>query len=330
MTLLLSLSNSSCSILLGDRRLTQSDGSVGDDESNKLCVLFCNDARVTIAFTGLASFGGFRTQDWMRDTLYEIGKSSHTLIEILNAFQCEASRTFARVSRGIGKLYPIAFLVSGFHYTPVAHNACYLISNFGYGGQVLQPCDTLELFKVDTTDSPMVEMAGCTAAFSEQDRESLRKMLAASNSPPKLLRKTIEIVRRVSRDRRSKGLVGLQCNSGVMWPQADTSVVATYHSAKASFRAFGPDIVLAVTNYEAAVAGTFLQSGMVLAGPEIRKSEPCWCGSGKRFGSCHFKKFGSVYARLPVFRRPMQWVVAFSKKEAELIGRHYVVTSCFE
>ena len=96
MTLLLSLSNRSYAIVLGDRRLAQPDGTVGDDEANKLCVLFCDDARVTIAFTGLASYGGFTTQDWLRDTLYEIGKKTHTLADILRAFQAKASHISLR------------------------------------------------------------------------------------------------------------------------------------------------------------------------------------------------------------------------------------------
>ena len=44
MTLLLALSNDSYALVLGDRRLT-SNGTVRDDEANKVCVLFCDDAR---------------------------------------------------------------------------------------------------------------------------------------------------------------------------------------------------------------------------------------------------------------------------------------------
>jgi SEC-C motif len=320
MTPLLSLSNSSYAMVLGDRRLAQPDGKVRDDEANKLCVVFCDDARVTIAFTGLASYNGFQTQDWLRDTLDDI----------LSAFRAKASHTFAQVSRAIGQTQRIAFLVSGFRYSLTAQNICYLMSNFGPNAHTLSPREKLDLYALGTVGTPTVEVAGYTSALTQRDRESLRKMLIADNPPPKVLRKAVKIVQRVAADKKSRGFVGAQCNSGVVPQQPDTNIVATYHSAKATFRAYGPDVVLAVTNCGAAVTGTFLHAGMFLSGPEIRKSEPCWCGSGKRFGACHYKKFGSVYARLPVFRKPMQWVVAFSKKDTEFIGRQYVVTSSFE
>ncbi|HUT93727.1 MAG TPA: SEC-C domain-containing protein [Thermoguttaceae bacterium] len=330
MTLLLSLSNCSHAIVLGDRRVAQRDGKACDDEANKLCVLFCDDARVTIAFTGLASYNGFKTQDWLRDTLFEIGKKTHTLEDILRAFQAKASHTFASLSRAIGNAQRIAFLLSGFRYSPNAQNICYLISNYGSHAHTHAPSDKVDLYPLGTVGSPTVEAAGYTSAFTQRDRESLRKMLAADNPPPKVLRKAVQIVQRVSMDKKSRGFVGAQCNSGVVPQKRDTNIVATYHSAKPAFRAFGPDVVLAVTDCGAAVTGTFLHAGLFLSGPEIRKSEPCWCGSGRRFGTCHYKKFGSVYARMPAFRKPMQWVVAFSKKSSELSGRRYVVTSSFE
>jgi hypothetical protein len=329
MTLLLSLSNSSYAIVLADRRLAQLDGKVCDDEANKLCVLFCDDARVTFAFTGVASCPGFKTQDWLRYTLAGIGKKTHALLDILSEFQAEASRTFSQLSRVIGKALPIAFLVSGFRYSPDANNVCYLISNFDSKAQTLLPGDSLDLYPLGTIGKPTVEAAGFTIAFTQQERESLRKMLIAGNPPPQVLRKAVQIVQRIASDKRSLGFVGAQCNSGVVPQLPDTNIVATYHSAKATFRAFGPDVVLAVTDCGAAITGIFLHAGTFLSGPEIKKSDPCWCDSGKRFGACHYRKFGSVYARLPLFRKPMQWVVAFSKKNSELSGRRYVVTSSF-
>ena len=259
MTLLLSLSNRSYSIVLGDRRLAQPDGTVGDDEANKLCVLFCDDARVTIAFTGLASYSHFTTQDWLRDTLYEIGKKTHTLADILRIFQAKASYMFAQISRAIGKRQPIAFLVSGFRYSPDAQNICYVISNFDSNAHTLSPTDKLDLHTLGAKHTPTVEAAGYTIAFTEKDREALQKMLSAGNPAPKVLRKAVQIMRRVSMDRKSRGFVGGQCNSGVVPQRPDTNVVATYHSVKPTFRAFGPDVVLAVTDCGAAVTGTLLR-----------------------------------------------------------------------
>jgi hypothetical protein len=154
-------------------------------------------------------------------------------------------------------------------------------------------------------------------------------MLEAGNSAPTVLRKAVEIVQRVSKDSKSRRFIGAQCNSGVVPRLPDTNVVNTYHSASAVIRAYGPDIVFAVTDCGGAVTGMFLQTDTILAGPEIRKNDHCWCGSGKKFKMCHLKKFGSVYARLPGFRKPLHMVVAFWKKTPELSGRQFVVTGSF-
>ena len=70
--------------------------------------------------------------------------------------------------------------------------------------------------------------------------------------------------------------------------------------------------------------------GMILAGPDIRKNQECWCGSGEKFGKCHLKKFGSTYARVPGFRKPMAMTFAmWKKKKSELSGQMYCVQSAF-
>ena len=292
MTLLLSLSNRSYSIVLGDRRLAQPDGTVGDDEANKLCVLFCDDARVTIAFTGLASYSHFTTQDWLRDTLYEIGKKTHTLADILRIFQAKASYMFAQISRAIGKRQPIAFLVSGFRYSPDAQNICYVISNFDSNAHTLSPTDKLDLHTLCAKHTPTVEAAGYTIAFTEKDREALQKMLSAGNPAPKVLRKAVQIMRRVSMDRKSRGFVGGQCNSGVVPQRPDTNVVATYHSVKPTFRAFGPDVVLAVTDCGAAVTGTLLCETYSCQGQKSKG--PRLAGAAREDGSEHATLRNSV------------------------------------
>lgn len=63
MTLVLGLINHRQAILVSDRRYTV-NGQVldaGDDERNKASVLFCQDARVAVGFTGLAKAGDFDT-----------------------------------------------------------------------------------------------------------------------------------------------------------------------------------------------------------------------------------------------------------------------------
>jgi hypothetical protein len=320
MTLLLSLSNESFSVLLGDRRLT-SNGIVQDDEANKLCVLFCDDARIVIAFTGIAAYGNFRTQDWLRDTLYSIGETIHGLDAILAELQSRASNIFSRF-----KGQPIAFLISGYRYQPEAKRVAFVLSNFENSKEVIEPQNNLVLRELPD-DS--VTAIGCTSALVQKDYSALEKMLQAGNPAPVVLRKAVQIVQRAAKDQKSRRLIGTKWNSGVVPRLKDTVVVNTYHSASAVIRAYGPDVVAAATGCVTAVTGMFLQTDMILSGPEIRKNDLCWCGSGKRFKSCHLKKFGSVYARLPMFRKPMCMVVQYTMKEPLQSGRFFCVASSF-
>src|SRR5262249_6500803 len=150
-------------------------------------------------------------------------------------------------------------------------------------------------YELDSSGT-IVAAQGFKSVLSNQDYDSLRKMLQAGNSAPKVLRKAIQIFRRASGDKRSRGFIGPQCNSAVVPREPNTNIVSTYHSSQAVFRAQAADVVVAVTGCGLVVTGMSVMSPDVLAGPEIREGDDCWCGSGKKFKACHLKKFGSVYA----------------------------------
>ena len=157
MTLLLAMVNDSYSIVLGDRRLV-CNGTVCEDESNKVCVLFCDDARVAIAYTGVARHGSFQTKDWLRDTLFEIGTTVHTLDDVLAEFQVRASREFRR--------FPLAsrhtaFLISGYRHGASGTVAiCCLLSNFNPDETRSVAASAMEFYPLGTSGSAIVEAAG--------------------------------------------------------------------------------------------------------------------------------------------------------------------------
>lgn len=127
MTILFALTNDDYSILLADRRITV-NGKPVEDEYNKVTVLFCDDARVTIGFTGLATYGGFNTSDWLVQTLSEIGKKTGDIASILNELAIFAENNFSKMLIADNRL---TFLITGFVYweekpRPVA----YVLSNY--------------------------------------------------------------------------------------------------------------------------------------------------------------------------------------------------------
>lgn len=322
MTLLMALANQDYSLVLGDRRLV-SNGKVAEDEANKVCVLFCNDARVAIAYTGLAAYANLRTQDWLRDTLADISKDKYSLDDILSEFQARASRVYAQIPG-----QSIAFLISGFRYSDVEGHVACLISNFDPHASKFEVRPSLNRYELDSSGT-IVAAQGYKSVLSYQDYDSLRKMLQAGNSAPKVLRKAIQIFRRASGDKRSRGFIGPQCNSAVVPREPNTNIVSTYHSSHAVFRAHSADVVVAVTGCGFVVTGMSVMSPDILAGPEIKEGDDCWCGSGKKFKACHLRKFGSVYARVPGFKKPMVMVAGIKAKNPVSSGIRFVVTSGF-
>lgn len=278
MTLLLTLANETYSLVLGDRRLV-CNGAVCEDESNKVCVLFCDDARIAIAYTGVAVYGQFKTQDWLRDTLVEIGEKKHILDEILTELRAQASVVFAQLP---AEMRSIAFLISGYCYTDLeSQHVCSLLSNFDPNVGNCVAGKSLEFYSLGGSDNVIVEAAGFKSVLAEEDYSHIRMMLEAGNPAPVVLHKAVEIMQRVAKDNASRNMIGLQCNSAVVPRQVNTSIVGTYHSARPVKRAPGPAVVIAVTGCCGACAGMFVAAeNAILAGPDIRKNEACWCGSG--------------------------------------------------
>ena len=324
MTLLIAISNRSFAAILGDRRIV-AGRKVVDDETNKVCVLFCDDARMVVGYAGFAGVNRFKTQDWLRDSLGSISEKKCSLNEILEEFTKRATATFRKLSKQIATV----FLFSGFHFLPQPTNCAFEVTNWNRQSYSFFPGRQFRLLELGNPGQVTVEAAGYLAALSKQHKDSLAKMLQHGNPEPEVLRKAVSVIRQIARDPKSKGYVGIQCNSGVVPCTPDTWVTGTYHSARANLNAYGPDIVIGVSDGKLLVTGMKLSAGLILSGPTIRKSEPCWCGSGKRFGKCHLKKFGSVYTQLAGFKKPMMMVCLLKTKTRHLTGASFGVCSSF-
>jgi hypothetical protein len=65
-------------VLVSDRRRSFV-GRPPDEESNKALVVNLLDARVAVAFTGLASTPNFQTRYWLAEALSEAARPNHSL-----------------------------------------------------------------------------------------------------------------------------------------------------------------------------------------------------------------------------------------------------------
>ncbi len=318
MTLLIGLANNRHSLLLADRRIT-SGGALVDDEFNKLCVLFCDDARLAVAFTGIATSSGFNTSDWLLETLGDIGKVSGKVSNILEELSNRLTTKIAGLNL-IDKRLSILF--TGFVYWgEMPEPRVYVLSNFENSSL---PPQRFTLRTIAPNNSVIVEVAGNTVAFPESATLQLKDLLRRHLDPSSVLRSAVKCLQKTEREKRSRGLIGEQCNSAIILAKQDTPVTSTYHSTVFSTRAYGANVV--ITN-GMTCAGTEILSGGILAGPEIRRRDPCWCASGEKFKNCHLKKFGAVYANSNAFMQPLPWFVRQVFDEPRPSGKAFVVMS---
>lgn len=102
MTLILAFANREIAVLLADRRIS-SNGRLIDDEYNKLVVLCCHDARVALAFTGLAQMANLDIATWLTNTVGEIdGAGIRTLADVLECLRERLELLFRSLPGGHG------------------------------------------------------------------------------------------------------------------------------------------------------------------------------------------------------------------------------------
>ena len=83
MTLILSFATANKVIQVSDRRLTKPDGSLYDDEANKVICVGCSDSYFAIGYSGLGTIStGKRTDEWLVDYLASINVEQMTLNSI--------------------------------------------------------------------------------------------------------------------------------------------------------------------------------------------------------------------------------------------------------
>ncbi|TXI50879.1 MAG: SEC-C domain-containing protein [Lysobacter sp.] len=321
MTLLVALANSRQAVLVADRRIT-SAGKVVDDEFNKLCVFCCDDARGAFAFTGIATAGNFSTSEWLWQTLNAAGADHEELIAVL-AFLTE------RADRDINTL-PVAdrrlsVLFCGYLYhAELPEPACYLMSNFEFEAA---GTGKFQVSRLDHGTGQFVHAAGTSTGFERRHRERLEALLSKPLSAPALVRASVLKLQESAGNPDGFGVIGSQCSSAALLAERDTTITTTYHSNFESLVAYGPHVVI---NRGLIVCSSEIFSCTALAGPEIRKTDPCWCESGMTFGECHLQKFGSYYVRFGTLRTPMYAVAGMEFDPPRRSGRIFWVASGYQ
>ena len=322
MTLIVTLVSDSLSVMVADRRVTTPSGTVVSDEFNKVTVFFCRDARLSVAFTGVATLGTFNASEWLAETLRDITADQLDVHSIVEELRIRAGRMLSMLT---GEDRRLCMVLSGFVYCAgTAEPRIYVISNFAN-----EPHNA-GIFSVSTIAArgeSFVELAGQNAAFQDSTIQTLRSLLDASLPPPQLVRCAVRHLQKAATSIRSLNRIGECCTAVIIRSAIDTPVITTYHTSRNARRAYTPNVVVAQTLTS---LGSEVMTASILAGPEIRKRDLCWCGSGERFKHCHLRKYGGIYVRHSAWRQPLVPTIACRREDAWPSGQIFAVQGGYE
>lgn len=191
MTLILTALNERCVVQVSDRRLT-SNGKLVDDEANKAIALTLPDARLSVAFTGLARAGSFDTRDWLMEAIHRASKDEGNAPALIERVADTATRTFKETpsicsTAPQNRRLDIVFAGYGLLQTPpILFHA--QVSN-------LMPDGTIGDFQVDAhlerrpNEGPlsMLYSGGFDTAWEPEDGEVIRSAMDKLVSPDDLV-----------------------------------------------------------------------------------------------------------------------------------------------
>jgi hypothetical protein len=302
MTLVLAVASERSTVVLCDRRLTAA-GEVESEEWNKVLTLILHDARMVVAFTGMARVGTpaaptFLTGTWLPGALASCSNPN-------GFFGPTVENLRNRADADIGRL-PVAaedrrlsIVIVGYWYRPEPHSTWVLVSNFEEAGVPGASPVAWPRFKA-TTWPPVP--AGCVSVGAwgsgEQlavDRADPLARLAWEGHMSGAIDKGVEVIREVGALPKTGGTIGEQVTSVVVPAEADSTMQANYHSAAAARMVFWPGHVEGRGGHfgrhshsEASLkGGPRGVPGPIISGPRLRPTRPCYCGSGLRFKDCH-------------------------------------------
>jgi hypothetical protein len=304
MTLIIGLGNQDQVVLISDRRLS-SNGKVYEDESNKASTFVCMDARLAVAFTGLAKAGSFLTRRWLLEALLESAKPDYMMRSTIIRLRDRATRDFAKLTNIRKQDKRLTIVLAGYCYDEEPPR-CYLyqISNFeGFDDNqspLAQASDKFSVYcmresRPAVIPPAIVLVAGAYQALSQKHVNTLGTLLREKRPPPALVDRGVEILREVAKSEKSRNLIGTQCTSIVLPSDPALSPLGNYHSSKPTHKTYLPSHVVA----RGAQGGSLIidspefyvedSSGTpeILNVPKVGRNWPCPCGSGKKYKKCH-------------------------------------------
>jgi hypothetical protein len=304
MTLVLSIGNADQVIQISDRRLSTSQKVITDD-SNKATVLVCRNGRFAVGYTGIATYGAFRTQAWLIDSFMGCASPDYAIYELSERFEKKASYDFKHIP--ILKALPpstkrLSIMLSGY----LTHGSRPLIANiivtnfqdFQSGQDYPEAKDEFwtiyELeqddFKPDVT---FIQRVGAWQSMTPEDEKILRNMLEQRKPQNALINRAVHLVRRMADRPAARNSIGKHLIVTIIPSDSKKSCSAIVKPINAANKAILADEIM-LLGHEESIAIRDVQLSVTPSVdnipaimPKLGRNDPCWCMSGKKYKWCH-------------------------------------------
>lgn len=304
MTIIIALGNNDQIIQISDRRLS-SNGALIDDESNKAGVLFCNNARMTFGYTGLARYGSFETIKWLLKSLHESATPEYAIGEILERLKTKATETFLKhreLKFLSNELKKLAVMFSGYlNIDGELKQGCAILSNYhDFKTNNAFPVAQSE-FQINYSSATrgiiwptLIQRVGNWRALTNDHIDELREFLTQKNPHQAVVGKTLEIIKMMSDSPISAGTIGKQLMCVIIPRNHELGVECNYYSDYVKSETFLPAIVYAMPGQHMIVENIKIEpvesTTPPISVPKAPKNSPCPCGSLKKYKHCHGKR----------------------------------------
>lgn len=310
MTLVLAGMSAPNSLVVSDRRLSYRSGP-SDDEYNKMAVLFTADAKVVIAFTGLAKFRDFDTAEFISNTLVHNAEPDRVLVPMRDRLVDALQDRLGKISLP-AQAKRLSLVFCGYEYEEDDPSSDYFqatgvlwrISNFESEQSTSSVAhdrfiveDTLP--READTDSPYAFLAaGTTAGLIPDQLSKLESLLHERRPARALAAKALDIGHEAARAPLSSGAIGTSWSAAVIPIEPSAPVWIQYYADSPRLHHFNPNLIDASAGEQPIIA---INNMMVetkrphaLGFPGAPRNGPCPCGSTLKYKRCHGKRSASI------------------------------------
>jgi len=241
-----------------------------------------------MAYTGVATTGKERTEDWIIDLLMDASEGGVSIYEVIENLKNIANSQVGEISRRINSEFKLELVIVGFYYSDnQVQPKVWRISNFHHG-------PAFSIYSAGFTDNGIfIELGGTTGGVTEKEKREITSLLSQKRPAHGVEMKLVNVVKKASNNKNSFGTVGKQVNSCVLSSSHNSPFLATYHSNISQQIMYSVNSVLSISDGR----GSMMKDGMLITGhecppvslPKANPSQSCPCGSGLKFKHCHSK-----------------------------------------